>query len=803
VALVGAVALTLGTGLASLAGGALPAGAAAPTIGQAVFTSAGTPSIQVSPSTGLSTSGTTSATITSTNWDASSDTYFVPIECNSDPTQPTYSVFGHNVPVGCSEFVVEQTSKYYSNGTLSYPYSVPSGNIGSSDSGTDSAGNPANQDAANYPCPPTAAEQKAGVICAVALVGITSSFSPTAVAVAPVEYSGQIQPTFSVSPTTAYAGATVSVSGTNWPVSPVAGGSITGTIEVCDATSGQCVTATGASATESATGDLSGSLTVPSGLPAPCTTCYVQLNGSEQVSEEGLTATVDAVDTATLNLVMPPPTVTSVTPASSPLAGGGTVTIDGTSLSGATAVDFGSVAATNVTVVSSTEVTATVPAATTPGLVGVTVVTPGGTTPATSLDGFVYVASGSYFPVTPYRIADTRCGASPTPAFCANENLPSSNTSLQAPGAGQTINVQVTGTGSGTDAVPSGAESVLLNVTAIQPTHGGFLTVYPSGTATPVASSINFSPGDIVANLVDVTIGSSGQVAIYNAFGTTNVAVDVEGYVDASGTGGSLFNPLPPTRIADTRCAGASPPPYCASENIPSANQSLAAPGPAGTALVTVTGVGNVPSSGVSAVVLNVTAVDGTHGGFLTVYPAGATLPASSSVNFSLGAAVPNRVVVPVGTNGQVAIYNAFGTTDVIVDVNGYYASTGASFTPSAPVRICDTRPTSLSGLTDACTGHTVGPAGSLTIPVAGVGGVPSSATGVVVNLTVTGTTAGSFLAAYPAGGSVPSSSDLNWHAGETVANMVVVKLGSSGEIDVFNNAGSVNVIVDVVGWFG
>jgi len=771
-----------------------------------VFTSAGTPSVTVKPDTGLSATGSTSVVITSTNWDASTDTYFVPIVCNSDPSQPTYSVFGHNVPVGCSEFVVEQTSKYYSNGTLTYDYSVPSGNVGSNDSGTDSAGNPASQDAANYPCPPTPAQQKAGIICALGLVGVTSSFSPGGVAVQPLEYSGEIQPTFSVSPSTAYQGEQVSVSGSDWPVSPVAGGSISGTIEVCDSSTGSCVTATGATATESSTGVITGTFTVPGGLPASCSSCYVQLNGSEQVSEDGLSATVDATDSASITLEPPPPTVTAVTPASSPLAGGGTVVITGTSLTGATAVDFGSTPATNVTVVSSTEVTATVPAASTPGRVDVTVTTPAGTTPTGPDDGFVYVESGSYVPVAPYRIADTRCGVTSPPSFCASENLPQANASLTAPGQGQSIDVQVSGTGSGSDSVPADAEAAVLNVTAVSPTHGGFLTVYPAGTATPVASSLNFTAGDIVANLVEVTLGESGQVAIYNAFGQTNVVVDVEGYVVGGSAGGSLYNPVTPTRLADTRCSGvpaSSAPAYCAGEDIPSANSAVAAPGPGGVAAITVTGVGPVPASGVTAVVLNVTAASPTHGGFLTVYPAGVSRPTASTVNFSQGANVPNRVIVPIGSSGQIDVYNAFGTTQVIVDVNGWFGSTGASFTPSAPVRICDTRASTVSGLTDACTGKQLTSGSVLAVPVAGVGGVPASASAVVVNVTVTGSSAGSFLSAYPAGGSKPPTSDLNWRPGETVANLTVVKIGSSGDVDFYNNAGSVNVIVDVVGWYG
>jgi hypothetical protein len=75
--------------------------------------------------------------------------------------------------------------------------------------------------------------------------------------------------------------------------------------------------------------------------------------------------------------------------------------------------------------------------------------------------------------------------------------------------------------------------------------------------------------------------------------------------------------------------------------------------------------------------------------------------------------------------------------------------------------------------------------------------------TAVVLNVTVTGSTASSYLTVWPDGAGKPLASDLNWARGETVPNLVVVKLGSNGSIDLFNGAGSVNVVIDVVGWYG
>src|SRR5207245_9326210 len=90
---------------------------------------------------------------------------------------------------------------------------------------------------------------------------------------------------------------------------------------------------------------------------------------------------------------------------------------------------------------------------------------------------------------------------------------------------------------------------------------------------------------------------------------------------------------------------------------------------------------------------------------------------------------------------------------------------------------------------------------------VAGRGGVPAMIdahppTAVVLNVTVTDTTAPSFLSVWPDGGPRPGSSDLNWVGGVTIPNLVVVKLGSSGAVDLYNLSGQTDVVLDVVGYY-
>ena len=108
---------------------------------------------------------------------------------------------------------------------------------------------------------------------------------------------------------------------------------------------------------------------------------------------------------------------------------------------------------------------------------------------------------GSYVSVTPFRISDTR----------PNSGQPNAGKGLTA---ADTLPVQVTGVG--TAPIPSGASAVVLNVTAINPTVSGFLTVFPEGSTMPTVSNLNFKPAVTVANLVTVPLSSSGKVSIYN-----------------------------------------------------------------------------------------------------------------------------------------------------------------------------------------------------------------------------------------------------------------------------------------------
>jgi hypothetical protein len=328
----------------------------------------------------------------------------------------------------------------------------------------------------------------------------------------------------------------------------------------------------------------------------------------------------------------------------------------------------------------------------------------------------------------------------------------------------------------------------VLNLTAVDPTAEGHLTAWPAGDGPrPLASNVNFHPRRTVANLAVVKVGPTGAVNLFNAAGLTHVVADVAGWYGKDAASGTRFTGVTPARIADTRTG----------TGVPAARL-----GQDRTLGVQVTGRGGVPATGVSAVVLNVTAVDPTAPeGYLTAWPAGFARPYASNLNFYAGQTVPNVVVAKVGSGGIVNLYNSAGLVDVVVDVAGWYgpegASTGSGFTGVPPSRIVDTRYGHGAPLRPMDAGS------SLSVQITGRGGVPATGVAAVaLNVTAVNPTATSYLTAWPAGVVRPLASNLNLTANRTVPNMVFVKVGDGGMVNLYNAAGRTDVIVDVAGWY-
>lgn len=339
----------------------------------------------------------------------------------------------------------------------------------------------------------------------------------------------------------------------------------------------------------------------------------------------------------------------------------------------------------------------------------------------------------------------------------------------------------------------SDVQAVLANVTFAGAEGLGFAQAWPPRTKRPSTSVINASSGgEVVANTVVLPLGADGTIVVSTSV-TTHLLVDVLGYFTAAAGNGGEYRSLDPARLIDSRQ-------------------------PAGTALgsgsgnpftvvgdridVQVTGKLGVPADGTAgAVAFILTAIGDATGpdGYATAYPAGASRPDASNVNTSGPSDIrANLVVVPVGTDGKVSLYG-FRTQDLLIDVAGWFtaasvpaAGTGRlTVTPSQ--RVVDTRQSPPVGFAALAAGGT----GTLDVTPP----LPGTATAVVQNLTVPGSTGWGFVTAVP-GGTSSEVSNLNLTGpGQTRAALAITDVPASGQVQ-YRTFAATPLVVDVYGWF-
>lgn len=229
----------------------------------------------------------------------------------------------------------------------------------------------------------------------------------------------------------------------------------------------------------------------------------------------------------------------------------------------------------------------------------------------------------------------------------------------------------------GNGGIPEGVTAVALNLTVVDPAGGaGHIIAYPSDEGRPETSNVNYTAGQTVPNLAIVPVGADGYVNLFNRGGASvDLLADIAGYFSQSEAAG--YTAVGPTRLVDTR------------EGLGTDRGQV--PGWTSFAVQT-TGRAGIPA-GVSAVALNVTVTDPHSDGHLTVYPGDRRAPSVSNLNFRRWQTIANSVIVPVDASGRIQVLNgAQGSSDVIVDVVGYYKAGGSAYVPNSPVRLADTR---------------------------------------------------------------------------------------------------------------
>lgn len=375
----------------------------------------------------------------------------------------------------------------------------------------------------------------------------------------------------------------------------------------------------------------------------------------------------------------------------------------------------------------------------------------------TSTASATVVVGDELWPTTPSRTFDSRANGpdSVAPHSVVRVRMPETGTSDQSFVDAYTVNVTVTD-----------AEAP------------GFLTVYPSGSAVPTASTVNFAAHQTIANQTTVLVGKDGYVDFYNGSSKPiSLIVDTFGS-QRSRSQSYAYQPLTPARVLDTRTTGHAVPGH-------------------GTTTFQLAGVNGVPADA-NAVLLNVTTTDARSAGFLSAYGDGQPRPSVSDTNWTAGQTIAGLALVYLH-DGKVTLYNGgSGPVDFVADLSGYYSQSESStvYLPVAPVRVLDTR-SGLGAPAGQLAAHQ-----SMRLQIAGrVGTYAPGAAAAMLTLTVTGGSAAGDLSIYPDGSSRPDTSVINWAAGQTLSNSTKVTLGADGWIDVYNASSKpVSVVADLAG---
>jgi uncharacterized repeat protein (TIGR02543 family) len=330
--------------------------------------------------------------------------------------------------------------------------------------------------------------------------------------------------------------------------------------------------------------------------------------------------------------------------------------------------------------------------------------------------------------------------------------------------------------------IPSNAIAYSLNVTVVPDGPLGYLTIWPTGESEPVVSTLNSKDGRVKANAAIVPAGTpSGAVSVY-VTNTTNVILDIDGYFTAPASGTYQFYTLPPCRLVDTRGADGN-----------LGGPRLLAQTPRSFPLLQSSCI----PAGLNplAYSLNFTVVPNPSGqplGYLSVWPTGEAQPVVSTLNNPTATVVANAAILTAGTGGAVDVY-AYDTTDLLIDIDGYFAAPGTgglSMYPVAPCRVLDTRQNNGQPFSGE---KTVNVVGSLCAP-------PSSAQAYIFNATVVPLGSMPYLTLWPDGEQQPVVSTLNAYDGFITSNMAIVPT-NNGSIDAYAYA-LTQLILDISGYF-
>jgi hypothetical protein len=378
--------------------------------------------------------------------------------------------------------------------------------------------------------------------------------------------------------------------------------------------------------------------------------------------------------------------------------------------------------------------------------------------------------------IAPCRVADTRASSGFSGAFGApslvggatrNFPIPSSNCS-----------------------VPSTAQAYSLNITVIpNGTPLGYLSAWGTGSPQPTVATLNDLQGQTLGNAAIVPAGTGGAISLY-VTNNTDVVIDINGYFAPADAPAQEFYPMTPCRVADTRANSGFTSPFGAPSLVGGA-----------TRVFPVQSTCGIPTAA-EAYSLRMTVVPPGPLGYLTAYPDGQTLPVAATLNDRGGEVLGNEAIVPAGANGAIDVF-ASANTDLIIDINGYFAPPGPgglNFYPLVPCRVVDTRVTSGFPGSFGPPSLVGGASRDFPMPTSPCG-IPSSAQAYSLNLTVVGPTEQLYLTAWPTGQTLPVAATLNAPGSTTIGGGAIVPAGTNGSISVYASHPT-DLVIDVNGYF-
>lgn len=328
------------------------------------------------------------------------------------------------------------------------------------------------------------------------------------------------------------------------------------------------------------------------------------------------------------------------------------------------------------------------------------------------------------------------------------------------------------------DVTTDSTTAVVLNVTVTQPRTGGYLTVWPCDEDMPVASNLNFTAGQTVPNLVNVRLSTDALVC-FSGTADLDLIADLAGTFELGG--GFASQSVTPFRLLDTRNG------IGATAGTVGANQPL---------ILQVAGRGGAPGGGgTDAATINLTVTQPRSGGYLTAWPCDAPQPTASNLNFTADQTVPNLVTVKVSAAGTVCLLST-APTHLIADLQAWYGPSATNgYVDLTPARLLDTR-TGIGAPPGKQPANT-----PLHLTVAGHEGVPDTgADSVTMNVTITQPDGPGYLTVWPCDQPMPTASNLNFDPGQTVPNLVTVKVASDGTVCLSSTAVT-HVLADVAGY--